>query len=122
MAFAAVSLLYQIVGIAVSAIVLWLVSSYAYKNKNKKFTTALLIALITGVVSYVIALIGESSILNSINLAVTIILGFILVKEWYNLKYWKAIMVWLTWFLIMLVISYILNLITPISFSTGLLR
>ncbi len=119
MAVTTLNMLYALIGVVVSAIVLWLFSAYVYGNKNKNFITAFFIALIVQAVTYVLGLFPYTFMKN-IDLALTTIISFSLVKYLYKLKWVKALLVWLTWFVIVLVISYTLNLFTPISFSGGL--
>lgn len=120
MAITTLALLYVIIGIIVSSIVLWLVASYGYKTKNKDLQRPFFIALITGFVSYFLGLI-QGEYVQYVNLAVTFILGIYLIKKCYNLKIGKTVLIWVTWFLIMVLISYVLNVLTPISFATGLI-
>ncbi|MEA3430950.1 MAG: hypothetical protein U9R08_06785 [Nanoarchaeota archaeon] len=120
MAVTALGLLYVVIGIIVSAIFLWLFASYVYKCKEKNFITAFLIAAIIGIVTYVLGLF-RAEFMIWVNLAVTVFLGIFLIKKWYNLKLQKTLLIWLTWFIVMVVISYLLNLLTPISFATGVI-
>ncbi|MBW3004127.1 hypothetical protein KY328_05255 [Candidatus Woesearchaeota archaeon] len=119
MAITTLSLLYLVIGIVVSSIVLWLIAAYGFKNKNKQFMTAFLIAAITGAISYVLGLFTYAY-MYYVNLAATVIVGIYLVKNWYKLKWSKTFLVWLIWFVVMALVSYVLNLITPVSFATGL--
>lgn len=120
MAVTALSLLYVIIGIIVSAIILWLIAGYVYRLKNKHLQRPFLIAAVTGVVTYVLGLFPQT-FMGYVNLAVTVFLGIFLIKRLYKEKLGRTLAVWITWFLVMVLISYILNLITPISFSAGVI-
>lgn len=111
---AALGFAYAIVGIIVSTIVLWLVA-YLFK-KNKGFLSPLVIAVVTGMVTYVLGLFNVP-LMYTINLAVTVFLGIYLLKTLYKLNWLKTFLIWLVWFLIMAIISFLLNIFTQVSFS-----
>jgi hypothetical protein len=111
MAFSVLGLVLVLVNIAVGGLLLWL-SAKIMKVKSD-WTTPYMIALIVGVVGYVLGFIPMGGILAFV---VSIPLGIWLVKTKYKLEWGKAILVWLIWFVLGLIVGMIIAAIVAAVF------
>ena len=116
-----ISLITIAIMIPISALVL-MISTKLFKLKDSSYKTAILIALILGVANAIVSLIGDfvPSIAVYIGLIslvlVSILLAIYLVKSKYNLEWGKAILVWLVWLVINLIVAFIVAMILAAIF------
>ncbi len=108
MAFELVGIIMAIVGLFVGAFFLWL-SAKIFSLKDASFKTPLMISLIVSVVGYVLGLI--TAISSWITLIIVIVLAVYLVKSNYRIGWGKAILVWIVYYVLMLIVMAIISVI-----------
>jgi hypothetical protein len=131
MAFTTVGLLINlitaVITIPISGLLLML-SAKIFKLSDTSYKTAVKVAAILGVSSFVLSLVGM------VSLALTAIMGFVsfvgvsvllalwLIKKEYTLPDWKqTALVWVVWFVLNLVAVFLLALIlTPLFILLGI--
>lgn len=97
-----------IVSIVVGAFFLWL-SAKMFKLRDKTFVTPLMIAAIVAIVGFVFGLIPL--ITGIVSTIVTAILAIWLVKSKYKVDWGKAILVWLVYYIMLIVVFAIVRLL-----------
>lgn len=114
------SLIFTIVAALVSGFLLWLTAKL-FKLKGG-FGTAFVVALIVGVVNWAIGFVfGFIPLVGAwlggvISFVVSIILGIMLIKSKYKQDTGKAVVVWLVWFVLSMVATFILAFIAGVLF------
>tara|TARA_Y100000031_G_scaffold152830_1_gene196807 strand:- start:44 stop:457 length:414 start_codon:yes stop_codon:yes gene_type:complete len=103
------------VTIPISALLLMLSTKF-FKLSDQSYMTALKVALIVGVVSFVLSLIGTFSlalvvITSALSFIVSILLGIWLIKTNYSLDWQKTLLVWVVWFILGLILGFIIALV-----------
>jgi len=93
-----------------------MLSAKIFKLKDQSFMTALKIVLILYVITLVLGLIGLAAlnialIMSILSFIVVIALGIYLIKKFYKLDWGKAVLVWLVWFILSLIVGFIIGLI-----------
>ena len=101
--------------IPISALLLMLSTKF-FKLSDQSYMTALKVALIVGVVSFVLSLIGSFSlalvvITSALSFIVSILLGIWLIKTNYSLDWQKTLLVWVVWFILGLILGFIIALV-----------
>ena len=111
-----ISIVTTIIMIPLNALLL-MISTKIFKIKDTSYMTALKVAVILGVVSIVLSIIGNflptiGQIIFWLSMAVvSIILALWLIKSMYSLDWGKTALVWLVWFVLSLIVGFILALI-----------
>ena len=103
------------VTIPISALLLMLSTKF-FKLSDQSYMTALKVALIVGVVSFVLSLIGSFSlalvvITSALSFIVSILLGIWLIKTNYSLDWQETLLVWVVWFILGLILGFIIALV-----------
>ncbi len=109
----------QIISFVVMTILASLIlmlSAKIFKLKDQSFMTALKIVLIIYVITFVLSLIGLTSlsvalIMAVLSFVVMVVLGIYLIKTFYKLKWGKSILVWLVWFILAWIVGAIVGAI-----------
>jgi hypothetical protein len=96
-----------VVGIIVGALLLWLTAKI-FKLSDKSFKTPLTIAAIAGVVGFVLGLIP---FVNLVGWLAVIILTIWLIKTKYRVDWGRAVLAWLVYFVMSLVVMFILGML-----------
>ncbi len=113
-------LIFAIIGIVVSSILLF-ITAKIFKLKGS-FSTAFMIALIVGIVSYAASFIlGFLPIVGGflaplISLVLSVYLGITQIKSKYHLDTGKAVLVWLVWFVMSFVLMAVISFIVAALF------
>lgn len=106
-----------IVNIVIGGLLLWVAARVMKVNKG--WGIPYLIALIVGVVGFVLGLIPFAG--GVLAFIVNIALGLWLIKTKYKLAWGKAVVVWLIWFIASLIVGAIIGLIVAAVFIGGAL-
>ena len=106
-----VTLLITIITIAISGLLLWL--SCKIMKVKSDWATPYIIALIVGVVGFVLGLIPVAG--GVLAFIANIALGLWLVKTKYKLAWGKAVVVWLIWFVLSFILAFIIGLIAAMA-------
>jgi len=113
-----VAIIFAILGILVSALLLWLTTKM-FKTRDTSFKTAFVIAVITGVASYLIYFIPFVGFILSI--AVSIGLGIALIIKKYGVRPGLAIAIWVVWAVLSFIAAGIIGAIFAVLFAGALL-
>jgi hypothetical protein len=109
MAFELMGIVMAVVGLFVGAFFLWLSAAKIFKMKDKSFKTPLVISLIVSVVGYVLGIIP--AIRAWLTTLIVIVLAVWLVKSNYKTDWGKAILVWIVYYVLMIVVMAIIGMI-----------
>ena len=107
-----------IIMIFLSSLLLWLTAKYFFKLKDTAYKTALIVAAIVGAVVGLLGSINlyiDSTVLIVISLLVEMVLGLFLIKRFYKLEWNKTALVWLVWFVLNIIVTFIMGLIISLA-------
>ena len=113
-----VSMIVLAVTIPLSALLLFLTLNF-FNVKNRRYSYALLTALIIGVISLFSGLfltnIMSTTLLTVIQLVVLSVITALLLNEKYNIGWGKSFIVWLIWTILNYILAFVLVAIVAIT-------
>lgn len=101
----AMAIVFAVIGIAINSLFLWLSVVKIFKLKDKSFKKPFMIALIAGIVGFVLGYIPV--IRGWIGWVLVSALIIYLVKDRYKTDWPKAILVWLVYFVLSMIAAFI---------------
>lgn len=114
------SLIFTVIAAVLSGLLLWLTAKL-FKLKGG-FGTAFVIALLVGIVNWAIGFVfGFVPLVGAwlggvVSFVVSIVMGVMLIKSKYRQDTGKAVVVWLVWFVLSMIATFILAFIAGILF------
>lgn len=101
----AMAIVFAVIGIAINSLFLWLSAAKIFKLKDKSFKKPFIIALIAGVVGFVLGYIPV--VRGWIGWVLVSALIIWLVKDRYRTDWPKAVLVWLVYFVLSMIAAFI---------------
>ena len=117
-----VSIIATIVFIVINSLVLWLVASKIFKYHDETFKTAFMVAVIAGVISFILSLIpmfvtalSAALVINIILFIVNAIVLIYLIKRYYDTTLGQAILTWVIVLVIDLVLGFVVGFLLGLA-------